>query len=135
MNKIVISPNLNQKSSFKKDTEVETLDNLCDSCFRMDLDGIISTDIGLQWGFGALDPTSQSSNMCNECFKVELDEPNFSLVARSNFSCMQCGACIEKNNDLFSAIKFLCNHCFLVEANHEHSCIRCDSTFPEEGQK
>ena len=51
----------------------------------MDLDGIISTDIGLQWGFGALDPTSQSSNMCNECFKVELDEPDFSLVARFKF--------------------------------------------------
>ena len=130
MNKITSRQNLNQKLSFKKDADIETRDNLCDSCFRMELDGFSSTDIGIQWGFGTVDPTSQSSNMCNECFKMELDEPNFSLCGISNVSCMQCGVYIEKNNDLFSAIKGICNHCFLAVANPEHSCIRCNPVFP-----
>ena len=129
MNKITGRQNLNQKLSFKKDVDVEIRDNLCNSCFRMELDGFSSTDIGIQWGFGTVDPTSQSSNMCNECFKMELDEPNFSLCGVSNVSCMQCGVCIEKNNDLFSAINGICNHCFLAVANPDHSCIRCDPTF------
>jgi hypothetical protein len=129
MNKITGRQNLNQKLSFKKDVDVEIRDNLCNSCFRMELDGFTSTDSGIQWGFGTVDPTSQSSNMCNECFKMELDEPNFSLCGVSNVSCMQCGVCIEKNNDLFSAINGICNHCFLAVANPDHSCIRCDPTF------
>ena len=130
MNKITGRQNFNRKLSFKKDADVETRDNLCDSCFRMELDGFSSADSGIQWGFGAVDPTSQSSNMCNECFKMELDEPNFSLCGISNVSCMQCGVYIEKNNDLFSAIKGICNHCFLSVANPEHSCIRCNPVFP-----
>ena len=129
MNKITGRQNLNQKLSFRKDADVEIRDNLCNSCFRMELDGFSSTDIGIQWGFGTVDPTSQSSNMCNECFKMELDEPNLSLCGVSNVSCMQCGVCIEKNNDLFSAINGICNHCFLAVANPDHSCIRCDPTF------
>jgi hypothetical protein len=129
MNKITSRQNLNQKLSFKKDADVETRDNLCDSCFRMELDGFSSTDIGIQWGFGEVDPTSQSSSICNECFKMELDEPNFSPDSISDISCMQCGICIEKNSDLFSAIKRICNHCFLAVANPDHSCIRCDPTF------
>ena len=130
MNKITGRQNLNQKLSFKKDAEVKIRDNLCNSCFRMELDGFSSTDIGIQWGFGTVDPTSQSSNMCNECFKMELDEPNFSISGISNVSCMQCGICIEKNNDSFSAIKGICNHCFLAVANPDHSCIRCNPVFP-----
>jgi len=129
MNKITGRQNLNQKLSFRKDADVEIRDNLCNSCFRMELNGFSSTDSGIQWGFGAVDPTSQSSSMCNECFKMELDEPNFSLCGVSNVSCMQCGVCIEKNNDLFSAINGICNHCFLAVANPDHSCIRCDPTF------
>ena len=129
MNKITSRQNLNQKLSFKKDVDVEIRDNLCNSCFRMELDGFSSTDSGIQWGLGAVDPTSQSSSICNECFKMELDEPNFSLCGVSNVSCMQCGVCIEKNNDLFSAINGICNHCFLAVANPDHSCIRCDPTF------
>ena len=129
MNKITGRQNLNQKLSFRKDADVEIRDNLCNSCFRMELDGFSSTDSGIQWGFGAVDPTSQSSSICNECFKMELDEPNFSPDSISNISCMQCGVCIEKNNDLFSAINGICNHCFLAVANPDHSCIRCDPTF------
>jgi len=118
-----------QKINFKKDTGVETQDNLCDSCFRMKLDGISSNDLGLQWGFGVVDPTSQTSNMCNECFKLKLDEDNFSLVKTSELSCMQCGIHVERENNLLSSIKGVCNHCFLVVANKDHSCIRCDPAF------
>ena len=130
MNKITFWSNMYQKINFKKDTVVEAQDYLCDSCFRMELDGRSLNDLGLQWGFGVTDPTSQTSNMCNECFKLELDENNFSLGKTSELSCMQCGSQIEKSNNLLSSIKGVCNHCFLVVANKDHSCIRCDPSFP-----
>ena len=130
MNKIAFWSNLHQKINFKKDADAETQDNLCDSCFRIKLDGRSLNDPGLQWGFGVIDPTSQTSNMCNECFKLELDEDNFSLVKTSELSCMQCGSQIEKGVNLLSAIKGVCNHCFLVAANKDHSCIHCDPAFP-----
>ena len=119
-----------QKINFKKDAVVETQDYLCDSCFRMELDGRSLNDLGLQWGFGVTDPTSQTSNMCNECFKLELDENNLSLDKTSELSCMQCGIRVERQNNLLSSIKGVCNHCFLVVANKDHSCIRCDPSFP-----
>ena len=130
MNKIAFWSNMYQKINFKKDTVVETQDYLCDSCFRMELEGRSLNDLGLQWGFGVTDPTSQTSNMCNECFKLELDENNFSLAKTSELSCMQCGIRVERQNNLLSSIKGVCNHCFLVVANKDHSCIRCDPSFP-----
>ena len=130
MNKIAFWSNMYQKINFKKDAVVETQDYLCDSCFRMELEGRSLNDLGLQWGFGVTDPTSQTSNMCNECFKLELDENNFSLDKTSELSCMQCGIRVERENNLFSSIKGVCNHCFLVVANKDHSCIRCDPSFP-----
>ena len=130
MNKITFWSNMYQKINFKKDTVVEAQDHLCDSCFRMELDGRSLNDLGLQWGFGVTDPTSQTSNMCNECFKLELDENNLSLDKTSELSCMQCGIRVESENNLLSSIKGVCNHCFLVVANKDHSCIRCDPSFP-----
>ena len=130
MNKITFWSNMYQKINFKKDTVVETQDYLCDSCFRMELEGRSLNDLGLQWGFGVTDPTSQTSNMCNECFKLELDENNLSLDKTSELSCMQCGIRVERQNNLLSSIKGVCNHCFLVVANKDHSCIRCDPSFP-----
>ena len=130
MNKITFWSNMYQKINFKKDTVVETQDHLCDSCFRMELDGRSLNDLGLQWGFGVTDPTSQASNMCNECFKLELDENNLALAKTSELSCMQCGIRVERENNLLSSIKGVCNHCFLVVANKDHSCIRCDPSFP-----
>ena len=130
MNKITFWSNMYQKINFKKDTDFDVSDNLCDSCFRMKLDGRSLNDPGLQWGFGVVDPTSQTRNMCNECFKLELDEDDFSLVKTSELSCMQCGSQIEQGINLLSAIKGICNHCFLVAANKDHSCIHCDTTFP-----
>ena len=130
MNKIAFWSNMYQKINFKKDTVVEAQDHLCDSCFRMELDGRSLNDLGLQWGFGVTDPTSQTSNMCNECFKLELDENNLALVKTSELSCMQCGIRVESENNLLSSIKGVCNHCFLVVANKDHSCIRCDPSFP-----
>ena len=130
MNKIAFWSNMYQKINFKKDAVVETQDYLCDSCFRMELDGRSLNDLGLQWGFGVTDPTSQTSNMCNECFKLELDENNLSLDKTSELSCMQCGIRVERQNNLLSSIKGVCNHCFLVVANKDHSCIRCDPSFP-----
>ena len=116
MNKITFWSNMYQKINFKKDTVVETQDHLCDSCFRMELDGRSLNDLGLQWGFGVVDPTSQTSNIA--------------LAKTSELSCMQCGIRVERENNLFSSIKGVCNHCFLVVANKDHSCIRCDPSFP-----
>ena len=130
MNKIAFWSNMYQKINFKKDADVDVRDNLCDSCFKTESDRISSTDLGLQWGHGVVDPTSLTSSMCNECFKMDLDEPDFWQVGISELSCMQCGTDIEKNCDLMSAIKGVCNHCFLVVANKDHRCIRCDPTFP-----
>lgn len=130
MNKITFWSNMYQKINFKKDAVVETQDYLCDSCFRIELEGSSLNDLGLQWGFGVTDPTSQTSNMCNECFKLELDENNLSLDKTSELSCMQCGIRVESENNLLSSIKGVCNHCFLVVANKDHSCIRCDPSFP-----
>ena len=130
MNKIAFWSNMYQKINFKKDTVVEARDYLCDSCFRIELDDRSLNDLGLQWGFGVTDPTSQTSNMCNECFKLELDENNLALVKTSELSCMQCGIRVESENNLLSSIKGVCNHCFLVVANKDHRCIRCDPTFP-----
>ena len=130
MNKITFWSNMYQKINFKKDTVVEAQDYLCDSCFRIELDDRSLNDLGLQWGFGVTDPTSQASNMCNECFKLELDENNLALAKTSELSCMQCGIRVERQNNLLSSIKGVCNHCFLVVANKDHSCIRCDPSFP-----
>ena len=116
MNKITFWSNMYQKINFKKDTVVETQDHLCDSCFRMELDGRSLNDLGLQWGFGVVDPTSQTSNIA--------------LAKTSELSCMQCGIRVERQNNLLSSIKGVCNHCFLVVANKDHSCIRCDPSFP-----
>ena len=116
MNKITFWSNMYQKINFKKDTVVETQDHLCDSCFRMELDGRSLNDLGLQWGFGVVDPTSQTSNIA--------------LAKTSELSCMQCGIRVESENNLLSSIKGVCNHCFLVVANKDHSCIRCDPSFP-----
>jgi len=116
LNKITFWSNMYQKINFKKDTVIETQDHLCDSCFRMELDGRSLNDLGLQWGFGVVDPTSQTSNIA--------------LAKTSELSCMQCGIRVERENNLFSSIKGVCNHCFLVVANKDHSCIRCDPSFP-----
>jgi hypothetical protein len=132
MNKITIEPNFNLKPSFKKRANYDNRDYMCNECFKMDLDGELSTDIAHQWGIGVIDPSSVQSetNICNECFKLELDESNFLQDIISLLSCMQCGLSLEKNTDLFSKIPGICNHCYLAVANTKHSCIRCDPTFP-----
>ena len=123
--------NFNLIPSIKKRVDDDTKDYICYSCFKKELDGEISKDIGHQWGNGVIDPSSQlEDSMCNDCFKLELDELSFSLDGISRLSCMQCGLDLEKNNDLLSAIKGVCNHCYLKVANRSHSCIRCDPTFP-----
>ena len=132
MNKIISELNFNFIPSIKKRVEDDTKDYMCYSCYKMELDGNLSTDIEYQWGNGVIDPSSQSGNsMCNDCFRLELDEPSISLhLLFPHLSCMQCGADLEKNSDLFSQIRGICNHCFLEEANEGHSCIRCDPAFP-----
>ena len=128
--------NFNLIPSIKKRTDDDTKDYICYSCYKMELDGEISKDIGQQWGNGVIDPSSQlEDTFCNDCFKLELDEPNFSLDGISRLSCTQCGLGLEKNNDLFSPIRGICNHCYLEVANRSHSCIRCDPTFPITGGK
>ena len=131
MNKIISELNFNFIPSIKKRVEDDTKDFICHSCFKRELDGEISKDIGHQWGNGVIDPSSQSGSItCNDCFRLELDEPIFSLHLLSpHLSCTQCGQDLEKNNDLFNVIRGICNHCFLEEANEDHSCIRCDPTF------
>ncbi len=132
MNKFINELNFNFIPSIKKRADDDTKDYMCHSCFKRELDGEISKDIGHQWGNGVIDPSSQlEDSMCNECFKLELDEPNLSLhLLYPHLSCTQCGLDLEKNNDLFSAIRGICNHCYLEVANTDHSCIRCDPTFP-----
>ena len=132
MSKIINELKFNLIPSIKKRTDDDTKDYMCHSCYKLELDGSLSTDIEHQWGNGVIDPSSQSRNsMCNDCFRLELDEPSISLhLLFPHLSCMQCGVDLEKNNDLFSEIRGICNHCFLEEANEGHSCIRCDPTFP-----
>lgn len=136
MNKIISELNFNFIPSIKKRVEDDTKDYMCYSCYKMELDGEISKDIGHQWGNGVIDPSSQlKDTFCNDCFKLELDESSFSLDGISRLSCTQCGLGLEKNNDLFSPIKGICNHCYLEVANRNHSCIHCDPTFPITGGK
>ena len=136
MNKIISELNFNFIPSIKKRVEDDTKDYMCYSCYKMELDGEISKDIGHQWGNGVIDPSSQlKDTFCNDCFKLELDESSFSLDGISRLSCTQCGLGLEKNNDLFSPIKGICNPCYLEVPNRSHSCIRCDPTFPVTGGK
>ena len=136
MNKIISELNFNFIPSIKKRVEDDTKDFICHSCFKKELDGEILKDTALMWGNGVIDPSSQlEDSMCNDCFKLELDEPSFSLDGISRLSCSQCGLDLEKNNDLFSPIKGICNHCYLEVANRNHSCIHCDPTFPITGGK
>ena len=136
MNKIISELNFNFIPSIKKRVEDDTKDFICHSCFKKELDGEILKDTALMWGNGVIDPSSQlEDSMCDECFKLQLDEPSFSLDGISRLSCTQCGLCLEKNNDLFSPIKGICNHCYLEVANRNHSCIHCDPTFPITGGK
>jgi len=136
MNKIISELNFNFIPSIKKRVEDDTKDFICHSCFKKELDGEILKDTALMWGNGVIDPSSQlEDSMCDECFKLELDETSFSLDGISRLSCTQCGLCLEKNNDLFSPIKGICNHCYLEVANRSHSCIHCDPTFPITGGK
>jgi len=128
--------NFNLIPSIKKRVDDDTKDYMCQSCYKMELDGEILKDTALMWGNGVIDPSSQlEDTFCNDCFKLELDEPNFSLDGISRLSCTQCGLGLEKNNDLFSPIRGICNHCYLEVANRSHSCIRCDPTFPVTGGK
>ena len=136
MNKIISELNFNFIPSIKKRVEDDTKDFICHSCFKKELDGEILKDTALMWGNGVIDPSSQlEDSMCNDCFKLELDEPSFSLDGISRLSCTQCGLGLEKNNDLFSPIRGICNHCYLEVANRSHSCIHCDPTFPITGGK
>ena len=136
MNKIISELNFNFIPSIKKRVEDDTKDFICHSCFKKELDGEILKDTALMWGNGVIDPSSQlEDSMCDECFKLQLDEPSFSLDGISRLSCTQCGLGLEKNNDLFSPIKGICNHCYLEVANRSHSCIHCDPTFPITGGK
>ena len=137
MNKIINKLNCNWIPSIRKRLDDDTKDYMCYSCYKMAIDMDLSTDIGHQWGNGVIDPSSQSEDsMCDDCFKLELDEPNLSLhLLYPNLSCTQCGLGLEKNNDLFSPIRGICNHCYLEVANRSHSCIRCDPTFPITGGK
>jgi hypothetical protein len=132
MNKSIHESNFNWIANTKKTVESDTHDYMCNTCFKLKLEMDIFTDTGHQWSNGVIDPSSVQSgiNMCNTCFKLELDEHSFSLDGTSSLSCKQCGLCLEKNNELFSAIQGICNHCYLEVANTEHSCIRCDPTFP-----
>jgi len=131
MNKIINELRFNLIPSIKI-VDDDTKDYMCHSCYKMELEGDVSTDIEHQWGNGVIDPSSQSGSItCNDCFRLELDEPIFSLHLLSpHLSCTQCGQDLEKNNDLFNVIRGICNHCFLEVANPDHSCIRCDPTFP-----
>ena len=136
MNKIISELNFNFIPSIKKRVEDDTKDFICHSCFKKELDGEILKDTALMWGNGVIDPSSQlEDSMCDECFKLQLDEPSFSLDGISRLSCTQCGLDLEKNNDLFSPIRGICNHCYLEVANRSHSCIHCDPTFPITGGK
>ena len=132
MNNILNELRFNLIPSIKKRPDDDTKDYMCYSCYKMELDGNLSTDIEYQWGNGVIDPSSQSgNNMCDDCFRLELDESIFSLhLLYPHLSCTQCGIDLEKNNNLFSEIRGICNHCFLEAANPNHSCIRCDPTFP-----
>ena len=130
--------NFNLIPSIKKRVEDDSKDHMCNSCYKLSLDGENPKDVGHQWSNGVIDPSSQlEDSMCDDCFKLELDEPSFSLDGISRLSCTQCGLGLEKNNDLFSPIRGICNHCYLEVANRSHSCIRCDPTFPvsQEAQK
>ena len=132
MNKIINELRFNLIPSVKKIVDDDTKDYMCHSCYKMELEGDVSTDIEHQWGNGVIDPSSQSGSItCNDCFRLELDEPIFSLhLLNPHLSCTQCGQDLEKNNDLFNVIRGICNHCFLEVANPDHSCIRCDPAFP-----
>ena len=117
MNKIISELNFNFIPSIKKRVEDDTKDFICHSCFKKELDGEILKDTALMWGNGVIDPSSQLESMCNDCFKLELDEPNFSRHLLSPYLyCTQCGLDLEKDNKLFSAIRGICNHCYLKEA-------------------
>jgi len=132
MNKIINKLNYNWIPSIRKRLDDDTKDYMCYSCYKMVIDMDLSTDIGHQWGNGVIDPSSQSEDsMCDDCFKLELDEPNLSLhLLYPNLSCTQCGLGLEKDTNLFSTIRGICNHCYLQVANTDHVCIRCDPTFP-----
>jgi len=117
MNKIINKLNCNWIPSIRKSLDDDTKDYMCNSCYRMELDGEILKDTALMWGNGVIDPSSQLESMCNDCFKLELDEPNFSRHLLSPYLyCTQCGLGLEKDNKLFSAIRGICNHCYLKEA-------------------
>ena len=57
--------NFNLIPSIKKRVDDDTKDYMCHSCYKMELDGEISKDIGHQWGNGVIDPSSQlEDSMC-----------------------------------------------------------------------
>ena len=130
MNKRVIEKFINLKMNLKNVIDDEPRDNICYSCYIMHVNGENSADAEHQWGHGIVEPSFLSVNMCNECFKIELDELDYLHETRLCISCSQCGTDIERKNNLFSKIPGICNHCFLEVVNPNHTCIRCDPTFP-----
>ena len=130
MNKSIIEKFMNLKMNLKNVIDDETRDNMCYSCYKMDIESESSKDFGHQWGIGVIDPSFHSVNMCNECFKIELDELDYLHGTSLCITCIQCGTDIEKINKLYSKIPGICNHCFLEVADPNHTCIRCDPTFP-----
>ena len=79
MNKITNEFRFNLIPSVKI-VDDETKDYMCHSCYKMEIEGEVSTDIEHLWGNGVIDPSSQSGSIvCNDCLRLELDEPIFSL--------------------------------------------------------
>ena len=71
-------------------------------------------------------------SMCIECFSDQTEQDSvFSKHYPLQKACTKCGLYVEGNNELYSKLPGICNHCYLriTKQDANHSCKHCDPNF------
>ena len=90
------------------------------------------TECGLSLGQLEVKNGEELAGMCLECFMEAIGEkPVFYRVNEYKPICIKCVGYMEENEELFSTMEKVCNHCFMriTGTDKNHSCIKCDPLF------
>jgi len=88
---------------------------------------------GLSLGQLEVKNGEELSGMCIDCFMEAIGEKSpFSRVNEYKPICIKCVGYMEENEELFSTMEKVCNHCYMriTGTDKNHSCIHCDPSFP-----
>ena len=87
---------------------------------------------GLFLGHKEVVNSDMLDSMCIECFSDQTQQDTvFSKHYPLQKACTKCGLYVEGNNELYSKLPGICNHCYLriTKQDANHSCMHCDPNF------